>query len=55
MGLLGNERVVKVALAPPNCFPLLWVIRREMTHEILLALVCGQLWPDFRIQLTVNW
>lgn len=25
-----------------------------MTHEILLVLVCGQLWPDFRIQLTVN-
>lgn len=54
MELLGNEHIVEPARAPPNCFPLLWVIRREMTHEILLVLVCGQLWPDFRIQLTVN-
>lgn len=55
MGLLGNERIVEPAQLPPNCsLLLLWVIRREMTHEILLVLVCGQLWPDFRIQLTVN-
>lgn len=37
--------------APANS---LLVIRKEMTHETSLVLLFGQLWPDFRIQLTVN-
>lgn len=32
----------------------LQVIRSETTHDTSLVLLFGQLWPDFRIQLTVN-
>lgn len=55
MVLEGNEQIAEQAPAPVNRFPLLWVIREEMTHETLLLLLCRQLWPGFTEQLTVNW